>query len=170
MKTIEVDDDLYHYIASQTQQIGESASSILRRLLLDEQTAQSTINESKYIDLSILMQLVNSKDFFSEKKQVNRFLLILMALYQGNRGLFSFATTSLHGSKRRYLAEDEETLLQFGNATKPKQIPDTPYWVITNTNAARKVYIIESIMQSMGIDEDTIETVKARFEARSFSE
>ncbi|MCU8378442.1 replication initiation regulator SeqA, partial [Vibrio vulnificus] len=33
MKTIEVDEDLYRYIASQTQHIGESASDILRRLL-----------------------------------------------------------------------------------------------------------------------------------------
>jgi len=33
MKTIEVDEDLYRYIAGQTQHIGESASDILRRLL-----------------------------------------------------------------------------------------------------------------------------------------
>ena len=33
MKTIEVDDELYQYIASQTRHIGESASDILRRML-----------------------------------------------------------------------------------------------------------------------------------------
>ena len=33
MKTIEVDDQIYHYIASRTLHIGESASDILRRLL-----------------------------------------------------------------------------------------------------------------------------------------
>ncbi|MDP2562485.1 replication initiation negative regulator SeqA [Psychrobium sp. 1_MG-2023] len=33
MKSIEVEDDLYRYIASQTEDIGESASAILRRLL-----------------------------------------------------------------------------------------------------------------------------------------
>lgn len=37
MKHIEIDEELYQYIASQTQFIGESASSILRRLLLIEQ-------------------------------------------------------------------------------------------------------------------------------------
>ncbi|MEF1174569.1 replication initiation regulator SeqA, partial [Vibrio sinaloensis] len=43
MKTIEVDEDLYRYIASQTQHIGESASDILRRLLnVDGQNAQPT--------------------------------------------------------------------------------------------------------------------------------
>lgn len=33
MKVIEVEDDLYRYIAGQTEHIGESASAILRRLL-----------------------------------------------------------------------------------------------------------------------------------------
>ena len=42
MKTIEVDEDLYRYIASQTRHIGESASDILRRLLtLTPRSAES---------------------------------------------------------------------------------------------------------------------------------
>lgn len=42
MKTIEVDEDLYRYIASQTKHIGESASDILRRLLnLDGQLQEA---------------------------------------------------------------------------------------------------------------------------------
>ncbi len=41
MKTIELDDDLYFYIASQTRHIGESASDILRRLL--EQPAHQRV-------------------------------------------------------------------------------------------------------------------------------
>ena len=39
MKSIEIDDDLYAFIASQTKHIGESASQILRRLLLPEDWA-----------------------------------------------------------------------------------------------------------------------------------
>ncbi|APE05552.1 replication initiation regulator SeqA [Alteromonas sp. RW2A1] len=39
MKSIEIDDDLYAFIASQTKHIGESASKILRRLLLPEDGA-----------------------------------------------------------------------------------------------------------------------------------
>ena len=41
MKTIELDDDLYFFIASQTRHIGESASDILRRLL--EQPAHQRV-------------------------------------------------------------------------------------------------------------------------------
>ena len=38
MKTITIEDDLYTFIASQTKHIGESASDILRRLLMPEGT------------------------------------------------------------------------------------------------------------------------------------
>ena len=43
MKTIQIEEDLYQYIASNTQEIGESASAILRRLLLEQQTNQPKI-------------------------------------------------------------------------------------------------------------------------------
>ncbi|WJG08236.1 replication initiation negative regulator SeqA [Aliiglaciecola sp. LCG003] len=36
MKTITIDEELYAFIASQTKHIGESASDILRRILIDE--------------------------------------------------------------------------------------------------------------------------------------
>ncbi|VEB62074.1 replication initiation regulator SeqA [Salmonella enterica subsp. enterica] len=42
MKTIEVDDELYSYIASHTKHIGESASDILRRMLKFSATTQPT--------------------------------------------------------------------------------------------------------------------------------
>lgn len=43
MKTIEIDDSLYAFIASQTKHIGESASEILRRLLIDEPGIVTTV-------------------------------------------------------------------------------------------------------------------------------
>lgn len=43
MKTIEVDDELYSYIASHTKHIGESASDILRRMLKFSATTQPAL-------------------------------------------------------------------------------------------------------------------------------
>lgn len=43
MKTIEIDDELYAFIASQTKHIGENASQILRRLLIDEPGIVTTV-------------------------------------------------------------------------------------------------------------------------------
>ena len=69
------------------------------------------------------------------------------------------ATESLHGRTRVYFAGDEQTLLQNGNQTKPKHVPGTPYWVITNTNTGRKCSMIEHIMQSMQFPAELIEKV-----------
>jgi negative modulator of initiation of replication len=72
---------------------------------------------------------------------------------------FAEATESLHGRTRVYFAEDARTLLKNGNQTKPKQVPGTPWWVITNTNTGRKCSMIEHIMQSMQFPAELIEKV-----------
>ena len=50
MKNIEIEEDLYQYIASQTQFIGESASSILRRLLFENEQHTNSITTDKIAD------------------------------------------------------------------------------------------------------------------------
>ncbi|OOF55100.1 replication initiation regulator SeqA [Rodentibacter genomosp. 2] len=215
MKIIEVDEELYQYIARQTQSIGESASDILRRLLnlpinssntLDFVSFDNTINESavksdnvltkamsanipqtqsesilKKVESSVpktvkkqsetainqitdkVRALLSSTEFQEENKAVVRFLAILRVLYRTNPESFAQATESLQGRTRVYFARDEATLLMAGNHTKPKQIPDTPYWVITNTNSGRKMLMLEGAMQSMDLPEDLINEVRTYF-------
>lgn len=204
MKIIEVDEELYQYIAGNTQSIGESASDILRRLLnLSPRNAyfslpesQSTMattssNEQPQITeqqpvfeeeinkpvikkqsdevmqktITRLQALLNSEEFKQENKAVIRFLNILTILYRTNPEGFALATESLQGRTRVYFARDEGTLLMAGNHTKPKQIPDTPYWVITNTNSGRKMLMLEGAMQSMHLPEYLIDQVRSFFTA-----
>ena len=214
MKIIEVDEELYRYIAKQTQSIGESASDILRRLLhlpanpsatldfvsfdgsITEDAVQSdavlesevkltnapsqkeTFLESKTAAPKMAKKqsneainqisdkvrlLLNSDEFKEESEAVVRFLAILRVLYRTDPESFAQATESLQGRTRVYFARDEATLLMAGNHTKPKQIPDTPYWVITNTNSGRKMLMLESAMQSMNLPESLIDEVRAYF-------
>ncbi|WP_294609581.1 hypothetical protein [uncultured Gilliamella sp.] len=161
MKTIEIDEELYQYIAGQTRHIGEDASSILRRLLninlhLLSQPGKKNQPENHY---SVFTDLLTSDTFTNEKSIINRFILLLGTLYNYNPTHFSIAATSLHGSKRQYLAKDKQSLEISGKNTKPREIIGTPYWVISNTNTARKVYILESIMSDMGLSESLINQV-----------
>ncbi|TYG35454.1 replication initiation negative regulator SeqA [Lonepinella koalarum] len=225
MKIIEVDEELYQYIASHTQSIGESASDILRRLLhlpslnirsvaldlsdktenidrslsLQQETAsiysESTVNQqtiqpqeeivtqqvqvveraepdteldvSKQSDAADLMILLDTPEFKQESKAVVRFLTILSGLYKLNNDAFTQAIRSenVQGRTRVYFAQDEQTLLDAGNHTKPKQIPDCPHWVITNNNSGRKMIMLEGVMREMGFDEKTIDYVKNAFVA-----
>ena len=161
MKTIEIDEELYQFIAGQTKHIGEDASSILRRLLNFNQPEITKIDPilAKENHYPIFNDLLTSDTFTNEKSIISRFLLLLGALYNYNPALFSIAATSLHGSKRQYLAKDKQSLETSGKNTKPREIVGTPYWVISNTNTARKLYIIESIMSDMGISESMINQV-----------
>ncbi|KES15654.1 hypothetical protein [Gilliamella apis] len=161
MKTIEIDEELYQFIAGQTKHIGEDASSILRRLLNFNQPEMTKADPilAKENHYPIFNDLLTSDTFTNEKSIISRFLLLLGALYNYNPALFSIAATSLHGSKRQYLAKDKQSLETSGKNTKPREIVGTPYWVISNTNTARKLYIIESIMSDMGISESMINQV-----------
>ncbi|MEI2266893.1 replication initiation negative regulator SeqA [Erwinia sp. CGal63] len=168
MKTIEVDEELYRYIASHTQHIGESASDILRRMLKFSagQTAAkapvatpapvASVQETVVKETSrpqdrvrAVRELLLSDEYAEQKKAVNRFMLILSTLYNLDPKAFAAATESLHGRTRVYFAGNQQTLVQNGTHTKPQHIPGTPYWVITNTNTGRKRSMIEHIMASM---------------------
>ena len=194
MKIIEVDEELYQYIASQTRSMGESAADILRRLLslpvhtsivndliitsaeTDQKPKQAinvkevNIKTTKKQSITAINQIVekvqtllNSTEFQEESKAVVRFLAILRVLYRTNPESFAQATESLQGRTRVYFARDEATLLMAGNHTKPKHIPDTPYWVITNTNSGRKMLMLEGAMQSMELPETLIDEVRSYF-------
>ncbi|WP_233114433.1 replication initiation regulator SeqA, partial [Aggregatibacter actinomycetemcomitans] len=115
--------------------------------------------------ISKLETLLHSEEFKQENKAVIRFLAILTILYRTNPEGFALATESLQGRTRVYFARDEGTLLMAGNHTKPKQIPDTPYWVITNTNSGRKMLMLEGAMQSMHLPESLIDQVRSFFTA-----
>ncbi|USD64553.1 replication initiation negative regulator SeqA [Vibrio sp. SCSIO 43136] len=181
MKTIEVDEDLYRYIAGQTQHIGESASDILRRLLnvngdnaapvaaavapVVEKPAQQGIVVSKDADSSqpvdsvkVMRSLLISDEMAAKDKAIDRFLLVLSTLYSVNKTSFAEAT-QVKGRTRVYFAEDQETLLASGKTTKPRQIPTTPFWVITNNNTNRKRQMVDQLMERMGFQSELIEKV-----------
>ncbi|MDY3124309.1 MAG: replication initiation negative regulator SeqA [[Actinobacillus] rossii] len=212
MKIIEVDEELYQFIASKTQSIGESASDILRRLLnlsvssltsnalelpvssadVAENVIRSNVEtenvQKKQAALATMQSevaksvkkqpeqaiqkltekvqnLLSSTSFQEETKAVVRFLSILTALYRTNPESFSVAIESeqVQGRTRVYFARDEATLLAAGNHTKPKQIPDTPYWVITNNNSGRKMIMLEGVMREMHLPESLIDDVRGYF-------
>ncbi|AHX61905.1 replication initiation negative regulator SeqA [Aeromonas media] len=158
MKTIELDDDLYFFIASQTRHIGESASDILRRLLEQPVKAGTTVPAAPVVqpqslaDAMGLEALLDSDELQKEEKSINRFMLVLSTLYRDNPDSFTQAT-EIKGRKRVYFSRDPEALRASGSTTKPKQVPDTPFWVITNTNTSRKQNMVAQLMASMGYDE-----------------
>ena len=198
MKNIEIDDELYLYIVSNTKAIGESASSILRRLLPSDDTNQLPVIQSTLVteleddeikedelphnteattsevietDFSEEVQPINSSESvfnFINKEElamqrgaVGRFLLILAALYRAHPKTFNIVTNiapkvSARKNKRLYFALSEEILTASGSSTKPKQVPQSPFWVITNSNTTRKKMMLTEAATLLGYDENDV--------------
>jgi len=251
MKSIEIDDDLYAFIASQTKHIGESASQILRRLLLPEDGAASNnsasnspaattvkTNEVKTTEVQPAVEKQNDEEDNAEKpvsssskvkpangttkrtaskaapkaavkkapvkktvtkapakkavtpassvdvaashdkrdildavskdalatftKRVDQFLFVLSAAHKLNADNFS-NVESIKGKNRTYFATSKEALLENGSSTNPKAIPDSPFWVVTNNNTAKKTNMLEQVLRNLGYQAEVVETVIARF-------
>ena len=176
MKTIEIEDDLYHYIATQTHQIGESASDILRRLLLKEQVASQTsaaavkpetvnnepLKPAHTVETSnpgTVFDLVSRQDLQAESSVVGRFLYLLSVLARVHKKQFS-NVLEIKGRNRLYFATTAEALSEAGSSTNPKQIPNTSFWVITNSNTTRKKMMLTETAIKLGYSEQDAERIR----------
>jgi len=187
MKSIDVENDLYRYIASQTESIGEDASAILRRLLglpavgeisvdgplkdpvevkksskqdVKKQTVTSDKSDQEKT-IAVVSQAIsnNSPSDFNQlimpsvivehKAAVSRFLFLLEKLHQISPINFE-QVLSISGRDRVYFAKDEATLLGANASTKPKQIGNTEFWVITNSNTSKKRAMLTKSLEVVG--------------------
>ena len=199
MKNIEIDEELYQYIATNTQFIGESASAILRRLLnlgVEAKLETVTVNESKeVVEVAALTEsepetstvkietteleepknnsvvdvvpeshetvfnFINKEELAMQRGAVGRFLLILAALYRAHPEQFA-VVTEISGRDRLYFAHSESKLAESGSSTKPRQIPESPFWVITNSNTTRKKMMLTKASISLGYSEVDVEKIR----------
>lgn len=190
MKHIEIDEELYQHLASNTQYIGESASSIIRRLLslptdLSEQKTEKpkkvesvlvqTSSAANVSEKSTIIQnnpaqnlprtaesvfnYINKEELATQRGVVGRFLLILSALHRVHGEQFS-AVIEIRGRDRLYFARSESELAESGSSTKPRQIPESSFWVMTNSNTTRKKMMITEAAKALGYQSVEIEKIR----------
>lgn len=194
MKKIDIDDELYQYIASNTQSIGESASTILRRLLnlhgdnelttpensatddtlisnydekqdVQAKTAMAT-NDKKSAPVTQLTQqnatvfnILNKEELAMQKGVVGRFLFILSALHRTHKANFN-AVLDVQGRDRVYFATSKEALVNSGSSMNPKNITDSEYWVMTNSNTTRKKMMLHEVALGLGYSAEQAEKIR----------
>ncbi|TMP15346.1 replication initiation negative regulator SeqA [Pseudoalteromonas sp. S2893] len=188
MKQIDIDDELYQYIASNTQSIGESASTILRRLLnlngddntpvaknnqnnqtatlasLDDTPAtkdsqeQEAVTPVKQTNANVF-NILNKEELAMQKGVVGRFLFILSAFYRTHKKEFS-AVLDIKGRDRVYFATSKEDLVNSGSSMNPKNITDSEYWVMTNSNTTRKKMMLHEVALCLGYSAEQAEEIR----------
>ncbi|HEY5715015.1 MAG TPA: replication initiation regulator SeqA [Psychromonas sp.] len=112
--------------------------------------------------------LFDSEVFKRETIITHKFMMMLATMYHENKDAFVAAAEKTKGRTRDYLGQNLKTLLATDNeeelalfkASKPRDIPYTPFWVITNANTGRKRIIITQMMASMGYPHHLIERIK----------
>ena len=193
MKQIDIDDELYQYIASNTQSIGESASTILRRLLNLSgekiQTANVELNQNNQTAITTntlpsaeqvaeptkvkapdavtpvkqksanVFNILNKEELAMQKGVVGRFLFILSAFYRTHKTDFS-AVLEIKGRDRVYFATSKEDLVNSGSSMNPKNITDSEYWVMTNSNTTRKKMMLHEVALCLGYCAEQAEKIR----------
>lgn len=186
MKSIEIEDELYAFIASQTQQIGEDASQILHRLLLGDNPIPETKNTAPVLahltqvdsqpvkeqnsetkdkvdapddSSSNVFELLENQPIDTESSRVQQWLHVLSALHQVNTDRFSKV---LEITGRNRFSDNKELLLEAGSSTNPKAIPNSQYWVVTNNNTAKKLSMLTQVCELLGYSQEHTQALVAK--------
>jgi len=155
---VDLDEDVYAYIAKQTSVIGESASDILRRLLsvpgespVGQKQSQPGGHE--------LTEVLAHPIFHSKSTAVNRTLFLLSEIYKAKGKEFE-KVLSFGGRDRRYFGKSREEISKTGRSTYPQRIPGTPYWFMTNSPTPAKIALLDDVMRALGYSSVAIDAVK----------
>ena len=166
MKSIEIEDDIYYYLLGRTADGRISFSELLRRTFgigaevtnaelrtRMHKRGRITVMEARPpADLrppSEVERWLKSPRFLSETTSLGRFIALLSLIAEKHVENFE-CVLDLSGRKRRYFARSAEELEAYGQSVFPKQISRTPYWVVTNTETAKKRQLVESVMRMLG--------------------
>jgi len=159
MKTIQIDDDIFSYIASKTTDIGrESPSEILRRLLGVSKKETSILPQSGNIHHEWEAHLTKT-EFLVLNSGTKKFLHILGIIAKEKGPLFE-KILEIQGRDRKYFAKSEGEILQSGQSTHPKKIPGTQYWVMTNLSTLDKRRRIGEVMKLFQYSKPAMDAVR----------
>ncbi|WP_413438042.1 hypothetical protein ACFDAU_00265 [Sulfuriferula sp. GW1] len=162
MKTIEVEDDIYGYIAAQTKEIGEPATSILRRLLgvpASAQPAQAAkaVFAAQPHELALLLA---EPMFTSSTTAVARMLRIFKEVHTQKKQDFE-KVLQIQGRNRAYFAQSEQEILKSGKSTQPREIEGTGFWVMTNSPTQQKQQMVREVLEVLGYSQAAVKAAVA---------
>jgi len=163
MKSVAIEPDVYDYLMERVAESGTNLSTVLRHAFGIRAQSQSERTESDPA-VSELDVLLNSTEFRYAKGVVGRFLVVLGWLYSKHKSAFE-SVEKIRGSSRLYFAKEPQApkiLEDSGNSVNAKNIPGSPFWVITTTPTILKQEMIERVMRLFGYPpSDTLRAIKA---------
>ena len=96
-----------------------------------------------------LIEFVTSPGYLANRNVVGLFLAILSFTYKQDPIAFG-ALDGQSGRTRIYLAKDRSALESSGESVNAKQIPNSPFWVVTNNSTGMKKTLLGQMLHSLG--------------------
>jgi negative modulator of initiation of replication len=151
MRTVPIDDDVYQHLLENAAEIGEDASSILRRLL--NLKAPSPAKPLLHAQLRMqaeaakheLTDDMDTTSFRLQKTVVEKMLYLLNVMSQQKAGKFA-EVLKLKGRGRVYFAKSMKEIDESGTSTQPRAIGKSGYWVLTNSPTPAKRQLMREVM------------------------
>ncbi len=153
IRTIQIEDDIYQHLLSKVTSFGESESDVLRRELGIPASRTGQPSEPSY--RHELADLLESPVIRRARGVVGKFLAVLGGVYSQKKHDFELVL-AFQGRGRTYFAKSKEEIIKSGKSTQPRQIPGSPYWVMTNSPTSQKKSMLREVLEALGYSQEAV--------------
>ena len=163
MRTIEVDDEVFSRLADQAVGFHVVPNDVLRRILgLTGPTQKLAVSSTKTDSESSLAAFIGSVKFQQITQAVDRFLVLLAWAYMAKPDEFARVVSEFQRGQRRYFGRSQEEIENSGEGIKAKQIPNSPFWVLTTLDNRTKRSVLEDVLRRVGYSAGETNLAKAQ--------
>lgn len=162
MKTIQIDDEVFHALESKVKGFGETPNDVIKRLLLDLKSPQTKPAKNgetveRLAKLHPLVELVSSPEFLTRKAK-ERYFEVLRFVCTDRPQEFAKLNGFKRGS-RIQISTDRNAIEKSGRNTHPQKLEGTHYWVLSNLSNNRIRVILSYILRLLRYDSGVISSV-----------
>ncbi len=162
MATIEIDQEIHDYLLTRVKVFGETASDVLRREL--GLNGVNLVSSNPIKAGHELAEFLESPRFRHARGVVGKFLEILSAVYARDKANFDIVL-AIQGRGRTYFAKSEAEIEKSGNSTQPRQVPGSPFWVMTNSPTRQKKEMLREVLDGLGYSQEAIRAAVSELDA-----
>jgi negative modulator of initiation of replication len=159
MNSIQIDDQVFAELSRRATGFHVTPNDVLRRIL-NLQTPSSpqalatplAANQTPPAIpvAATLLEFIRSERFQRHHQTIDRFLVILGWLHSAHPKEFADAALGFRRGKRLYFAKSEQEILQSGDGTTAKPIPQSPFWALTTLDNKSKRIVLEDVLRALG--------------------
>jgi len=152
-RTIQIEDDIYQHLLNRVTRFGESESEVLRRELGLPAAGTSATDEAR--SRHELTDALDNPEVRHARGVVGKFLAVLGAAYSQKKSDFE-VVLAVQARGRLYFAKSREDIARSGKSTQPRQIPGSPYWVMTNSPTPQKKRLLSEVLEALGYSSEAV--------------